>query len=82
MERVCRKCEIDGLDKEAYMRSIQNRIDQLDEEIKTDDLIYEKRLLVCQECSYFHEGLCGACGCFVELRAAVAHNRCPYEKWY
>ena len=27
------------------------------------------------------EGLCGACGCFVELRAVIAVNRCPYEKW-
>ena len=26
-------------------------------------------------------GMCRACGCFVELRAAIAANRCPYEKW-
>ena len=35
----------------------------------------------CKECKYLNEGLCGACGCFVELRAVIAVNRCPYEKW-
>ena len=38
-------------------------------------------LAVCKECKYLNEGLCGACGCFVELRAVIAVNRCPYEKW-
>ena len=44
-------------------------------------MVYEDRLAVCKECKYLNEGLCGACGCFVELRAVIAVNRCPYEKW-
>ena len=27
------------------------------------------------------ESRCGACGCFVELRAVIAKNVCPYQKW-
>mgnify|MGYP000025854612 len=45
------------------------------------EAVYEDRLAVCKECKYLNEGLCGACGCFVELRAVIAVNRCPYEKW-
>ncbi len=48
---------------------------------KADKAVYEDRLAVCKECKYLNEGLCGACGCFVELRAVIAVNRCPYEKW-
>ena len=27
------------------------------------------------------EYLCRACGCYVQLRAAVKGQNCPYEKW-
>ena len=27
------------------------------------------------------QGMCRACGCFVELRAVIAVNSCPYDKW-
>ena len=27
------------------------------------------------------DGMCRACGCYVELRAAMRKNACPYEKW-
>ena len=43
--------------------------------------LYEDRLAVCKECNYLNEGMCGACGCFVELRAVIRNNVCPYEKW-
>ena len=35
----------------------------------------------CKNCDLLLSGMCRACGCFVELRAAIAANRCPYEKW-
>ena len=27
------------------------------------------------------EHMCRACGCYVQLRAAVKGQNCPYEKW-
>lgn len=43
-------------------------IDRIEEDSKADKAVYEDRLAVCKECKYLNEGLCGACGCFVELR--------------
>ena len=63
------------------MENLYEYISHLDENIKADGALYEERLNVCKECKYLNEGLCGACGCFVELRAVIAVNRCPYEKW-
>lgn len=77
----CRMCLLRDMDKNEYFKGIQKRIDSLDEEIKADQASYEGRLAICGACGYLRDGFCGACGCFVELRAAVAVNRCPYEKW-
>ena len=33
------------------------------------------------DCSYLNAGTCTACGCFVELRAALRTGHCPYRKW-
>ncbi|MFR1660111.1 DUF6171 family protein [Gallintestinimicrobium sp.] len=43
--------------------------------------MYEKRLELCKACDYLEAGTCLACGCYVELRAAVKKNRCPYRHW-
>ncbi|HOO27106.1 MAG TPA: DUF6171 family protein [Lachnospiraceae bacterium] len=77
----CRKCLFDQIDQNSYIKSIQNRIDSLDDEIRTVSKVYEKRLAVCGTCRYLKDDFCGACGCFVKLKAAIAVNRCPYEKW-
>ena len=42
---------------------------------------YERRLAVCKSCDYLNAGTCGACGCYVELRAIAKAGRCPYKKW-
>ncbi len=77
----CRMCLLRDMDKNEYLKSIQNRIESLDEEIRTDQALYEGRLAICRTCGYLRNGFCGACGCFAELRAAVTVNRCPYDKW-
>ena len=30
---------------------------------------------------YLAQHMCRACGCYVQLRAAVKGQNCPYEKW-
>lgn len=48
---------------------------------KAEEACYESRLSVCKKCDYLNEGTCGACGCYVELRAAAKNTVCPYKKW-
>ena len=77
----CRKCLSREMDQNAYMESLYAYIARLEPEIKADEAVYEERLGICKGCDYLKEGLCGACGCFVELRAVIAKNVCPYQKW-
>lgn len=69
------------MDEEAYMQKLHRYIALLDRGVKADSGIYENRLAICKECSRLEAGTCQACGCYVELRAAVKKNRCPYKKW-
>ena len=77
----CRKCLLREMDKNAYMENLYAYIDRIEEDSKADKAVYEDRLAVCKGCKYLNEGLCGACGCFGELRAVMKNNVCPYEKW-
>ena len=58
-----------------------NYIEGLDEDIKTNAQVYEVRLMTCKNCSSLVNGMCKHCGCFVEMRAAITRNSCPYKKW-
>ena len=80
-KKPCLKCLLRELDEEAYMKQLHRYIVQLDPEVKTAQQVYEKRLELCKACYYLEAGTCLACGCYVELRAAVKKNRCPYRRW-
>ena len=79
--RPCLKCLLRELDERAYMEKLHRYIELLDADVKAPKGLYEDRLAVCKACDYLEEGTCQACGCYVELRAAVRKNRCPYKKW-
>lgn len=61
------------------------KIEKYREAIKREDRVgeqeYECRLARCKECDYLNSGTCGACGCYVELRAAAKAGHCPYKWW-
>ena len=80
-EKHCLQCLLREMDKNAYMENLYKYISHLDENIKADGALYEERLNVCKECKYLADGMCRACGCFVELRAAIKTNVCSYGKW-
>ena len=80
-KKRCLRCLLREMDQEAYMENLYSYIQHLDEDIKAEQALYQERLAVCKECDYLSEGMCRACGCFVELRAAIAHNSCSYGKW-
>ncbi len=81
IRKPCYKCLLREMDEEAYMQKLHRYIALLDRDVKTAQDIYESRLSICKACDRLEAGTCLACGCYVELRAAVKKNRCPYKKW-
>ena len=80
-KRFCRKCLLAELDDEKLLAEVRQAIDRLPDDMKASDETYRERLDVCKNCDYLNEGTCGACGCYVELRAAARTGKCPYKKW-
>lgn len=80
-KRICKRCLLRDMDKDVYYKDMKEYIESLDEEVKADSALYESRLQKCSNCDYLNAGLCRACGCYVEMRAAVTNNSCPYERW-
>ncbi|MVX63820.1 hypothetical protein GKZ28_08945 [Clostridium chromiireducens] len=82
-QRFCKKCLLDELFEEKEYQHLQDYIRNLDNNIKTEDEEYKKRLDVCKQCDNLINGMCKICGCFVEMRAAVKKNYCPnIEKYW
>lgn len=52
---------------------------QLTPEEQAEDVTYARRLACCGKCTWYGEHMCRACGCYVQLRAAVKEQNCPYE---
>lgn len=67
--------------KDEYFKTLQELVNSIPEDVKTPDELYEARLKECLECERLIDGMCNACGCYVELRAAKKANSCPYAKW-
>lgn len=80
-KRICRKCLTRDMDKDAYFENLHTYIANIDDEIKVEKPLYEERLSLCRKCDLLADGMCRACGCYVELRAVMKKNSCPYEKW-
>ncbi|MDR2044618.1 MAG: DUF6171 family protein [Clostridium sp.] len=81
-KRPCRKClTSDMADPEGYFRSLREYLANLDADQTVRTRLYESRLDVCGSCELLLEGLCRACGCYVELRAAMRKHSCPWGKW-
>lgn len=79
--RHCRKCLLREMDAESYFKNLYDYIERLDPDIKADEELYQERLEKCKGCERLLEGMCRACGCFVELRAVIKKNACPYDRW-
>lgn len=80
MAGICKKCLIREMAEKDYAF-----IEKYKQAIKTEDRVaeevYEKRLVTCKECELLNAGTCGACGCYVELRAAALAGHCPHKRW-
>lgn len=80
MATICKKCLLREM-AEADMAMITKYKEAIKESDRVSEEVYEARLLVCKSCEFLNAGTCGACGCYVELRAAAKTGKCPYKKW-
>lgn len=80
-QKLCKRCLIRELDEENYHRMIGRYIEIFDRTERATEELAEKRLSLCRECDKLNAGTCLACGCYVEIRAAIGKMHCPYKKW-
>ena len=78
MMPVCKRCMLADMDADGVYQAIQRRIAQMPEEQRADGETYRQRLACCRGCDALVSGLCGICGCFIELRAAKTAMHCPH----
>ena len=81
MTKICTRCLLKDFSKEQYEAIIVNGLSSLPEEDLIPDSESGRRLSICKDCEKLNQGTCLACGCFVELRAALKAGHCPYNKW-
>ncbi len=77
---ICKKCFI-GVQAEQYADMIEKCKAAIPARDRTEDGEYARRIVLCEECEFFHAATCRACGCYVELRAAKKATHCPKKKW-
>ena len=80
MAGICKRCLLREMAKADYAQ-IEKYIEAIRSEDRVSDAVYEERLALCKECDHLNVGTCGACGCYVELRAFSSVGHCPYKKW-
>ena len=74
------RCLLKEAGEKELAQSIAEYVNTLNEEIRADDDLYQKRLKICSGCGKLLNGTCQKCGCYVEMRAAVRANHCPSEE--
>ena len=85
-QRICTRCLLrEMLDADSTNNAEMEMIEPYRAAIKQADRVteeeYERRLAVCRDCDKLLAGTCGACGCYVELRATAKVSHCPRKKW-
>lgn len=80
-EKMCRRCLLSEADAVLYAESVSEYISLIPAENKCIGEKYEERLGICLSCVALGSGMCGECGCFIEIRAAKANMHCPVGRW-
>lgn len=81
MPKICTRCLLKDFSREQYEKIIVEGIQALPPEELVSDATISERLGICKECEKINQGTCLACGCYVEIRAAMKKGSCPYRKW-
>ena len=74
------RCLLKQAGEAELAQTVSEYISTLDPDVKADAELYQSRLDKCKSCENLNSGVCGKCGCYVEMRAAVRQNRCPSEE--
>jgi hypothetical protein len=77
----CGKCLLSEFDMSEFAETVKRYVSLIPADKKSDGAEYARRLGICRGCDMLIDGMCGECGCFVEIRAAKRLMRCPTEKW-
>lgn len=80
-QRICRKCLLIDAEAGKEKEIVYRYISELPKSEKAPDELFQSRLEICRTCERLSSATCQACGCFVEVRAAVKKQKCPYHKW-
>lgn len=70
--RICKKCLLREMDEAGFFQNMYDYIARIPADDKTPEEEYERRLSICKECEKLLSGMCRMCGCYVEMRAAIA----------
>ena len=76
----CKRCTYLNMSDEDYDRYIRRILAGMKPREKVNEDVYRARLASCSTCVHLQNGVCGMCGCFVELRAAGISSDCPMRK--
>ena len=80
--RICKKCLIREMaGQQNVYETIRRMIEDIPQGDRAVETERERRLNVCKQCERLLEGMCAACGCYVELRASLTAQSCPYDLW-
>ena len=74
--KICKKCLLEDLDEDEYIRSLKDYIKNYPEEKKADEAAIAERLRICTGCEHLSRGMCGKCGCYVELKCIKKEAFC------
>lgn len=80
MSRICKKCLI-GQQAQDYIALIEKNKAATPVQYRTPEDVYDRRIVICENCEKLSGPTCMACGCYVELRAIRKDSKCPYKKW-
>ena len=75
--RICKKCLLREMDEAGFFQNMYDYIARIPADDKAPEEEYERRLSICKECEKLLSGMCRMCGCYVEMRAAIALRDCP-----
>lgn len=78
--KACFRCLLLESSQEEALEKIRELIERMPASEKASRELYEKRLSICRTCDALMNGMCGKCGCYVELRAAKKTAGCPSER--
>ena len=79
-DKKCKRCLLRDL-AEKDRQELWKYIDVLKPEDRAKVWVEEKRLEICRSCDRLENATCLACGCYVEVRAALKDGSCPRKKW-